>query len=231
MSAIHDPIALADMELFQGLTDDDLRKLGELLGRKLFQAGTLLMTTEQVGEAVYVIADGSVKIYLSREDGGEIILAILGSGQTVGEMSLVDSAGRSANVVTMEPCTLLWMDRASFRRCLKTMPGLSYNLIQLLSGRLRLANEQIQALSSLDVAGRVARQLLAFANQYGRPRPNDVLWIPLRLTQRDIAALVGTSRERVNRVMVSFKARGYVSVDDAHHIFVHDRRALAERCR
>lgn len=231
MPTIEDPAALAELELFQGLGDAELTTLSKLLGRKTFPAGALLMTTEQVGEAVYVIVGGSLKIFLTREDGSEVILAILGAGQTVGEMSLVDSAGRSANVATMEPSTLLWMDRASFRRCLQSMPVLSYNLIHLLAGRLRVANEQIQALSSLDVAGRVARQILAFADQYGTPRPGATLWIPLRLTQRDIAALVGTSRERVNKVMVRFKERGYISVDEAYHIFVHDRKALADRCR
>lgn len=229
--ATHDLEALAELALFRGLAREDLATLEGLLRRSTFPAGTLLMTQEQPGEVVYVVLSGTVKIYLAHEDGTEVILAFLGAGQTVGEMSLIDSAGRSANVVTVDESTLLWMDRTAFQTCLKTVPALGHNLITLLCGRLRLANEQIQALSSLDVAGRVARQLLAFAEQYGQAAEPGIVRIPLRLTQSDLASIVGTSRERVNHVMVRFKEFGYISVDQRSQISIHDRKALAARCR
>ena len=127
-----------------------------------------MITAEQPGEVVYVLLEGTVKILIEQMDGREVILAFLGAGDTVGEMSLVDSAGRSANVMTMEKCTFLWMDRATFQDCLKNVSEFTQNLVRLLAGRLRMANEQIQSLSSLDVAGRLARQILAFAERYGR---------------------------------------------------------------
>ena len=114
-----------------------------------------------------MLLSGTVKIYVTRADGREVILAFLGPGDTVGEMSLVDSAGRSANVVTTEPSRLLWMDRATFQTCLRTLTPLANNLVRLLAHRLRFANEQIQALCTLDVPGRVARQILAMADRYG----------------------------------------------------------------
>lgn len=221
---------LSAIPLFAGLSAEELERIAELLHRRSFRAGTLLMTAEQPGEAVYVILEGSLKVYLVREDGNEAILAILGPGQTLGEMSLLDRAGRSANAMTLEPATLLWMASASFRRSLQTVPALGYNLLRLLCQRLRTANEQILALSSLDVAGRVARQILALADQYGEDRGGD-LYIPLRLTQGDLAAIVGTSREGVNRVVVRLKERGTISVDAGHHISIHDRGELADLCR
>ena len=123
------------------------------------------------------------------------------------------------------------MNRLAFGECLRAMPHLSYNLVQLLTRRLRLANEQIKALSTLDVRGRVARQILAFAQQYGREDAEDGVRIPLRLTQSDVAALVGASRERVNQVIVDFKESGFISVDPRHHITVHDQSALVRRCQ
>lgn len=222
---------LERVALFDGLSRPELERLGRLWHRKVLPARVLLMSSEQPGEAVYVILEGAVKIFLSRDDGSEVILAILGAGQTVGEMSLVDSAGRSANVLTLERAAVLWADRDSFRRCLDSMPVLSTNLTRLLSERLRMANEQILALSSLDVTGRVARQILAFADQYGEGGSGGDVRIPLRLTQRDLASVVGTSRERVNHAMVFFKEQGYISVDGRHHISVHDRPSLAARCR
>jgi len=164
-------------------------------------------------------------------DGSEVILAFLGPGDTFGEMSMVDTAGRSANVIALEECNCLIMDRNAFYQCLKSMKGLSYNLVRLLSRRLRLANEQIQALSTLDVRGRVARQLLAFAQQYGEADPSNNVRIPLRLTQTDVAALVGASRERVNQVIVDFKDSGFISVDPSHRFTVHDVQALVGRCQ
>jgi CRP/FNR family cyclic AMP-dependent transcriptional regulator len=146
-------------------------------------------------------------------------------------MSLVDSAGRSANVVTTEPTRLLWMDRPTFQSCLRTMAPLANNLVRLLANRLRFANEQIQALCTLDVSGRVARQILALADRYGSQQAGGEVRIPIRLTQSDLAEIVGASRERVNQVIVELKQRGLISVDPDHRIRVHGRGELAKYCR
>jgi CRP/FNR family transcriptional regulator, cyclic AMP receptor protein len=230
MAAFEDPQELESLPLFEGLAAEELARLNELLRRRSFPAGTRVMSAQQPGEALYVLLEGSVKIQLDREDGSEITLALLGPGDTVGEMSLVEREGRSANVVTLEDTTFLWMDRASFLDCLQSMSQLTYNLVRQLSSRLRLANQKIQALSTLDVAGRVARQILIFAEQYGR-HESGAIRIPVPLTQSDIAEMVGATRERVNHAMVAFKQQGTLSVDAQHRITIHDRGALADRCR
>jgi CRP-like cAMP-binding protein len=219
MAAVDDVKSLSQIFLFEDLRDEELAELNGLLHRKTFPAGSNIINVADRAEQVFILLEGTVKIY--------VILAFLGPGDTFGEMSMVGSGGRSANVVAMEECICLSMDRASFHRCLKSMSGLSYNLVRLMNRRLRLANEQIQALSTLDVRGRVARQLLAFAQQYGRQSDDGVL-IPLRLTQTDLAALVGASRERVNQVIVDFKESGYIGVDSTHRISVRSLDALTE---
>src|ERR1700753_198540 len=171
MPAVADPNRLAELELFQGLEHHQLTQLNQLLHAYSVPSGAHFITAEAPGEMVYLLLAGTVKIYVSRADGREVILAFLGPGDTVGEMSLVDSAGRSANVVTTEPSRLVWMDRASFQSCLRTMAQLANNLVRLLAQRLRFANEQIQALCTLAVPGHVARQILALAERYGRPLP------------------------------------------------------------
>ena len=230
MAAVDDPTLLGDLELFQGLSLQQLAELNGLLRSSSIPAGSHFITAEQPGEVVYVLLEGTVKIYVTQADGREVILAFLGRGDTVGEMSLVDSAGRSANVVTTEPSRVLWMDRATFQSCLRTIAPLASNLVRLLSHRLRFANEQIQALCTLDVPGRVARQILALADRYGTPEAGGDVRIALRLTQSDLAELVGASRERVNQVIVDFKARGLLSVDPDHRIRVHRRHGLARYC-
>ena len=231
MPAVEDLDVLARMTLFEGMSRDELESLNQDLHRKTFPAGTNVITVAQRGEVVYLLLSGTVKIYVDQIDGTEVILAFLGPGDTIGEMALVDSAGRSASVLTLEKCNCLSMDRGSFHRALKSMNSLSYNLVRLLSRRVRLGNEQIQALSTLDVRGRVARQLLAFAQRYGETSSDDAIRIPLRLTQTDVASLVGASRERVNQVIVSFKESGFISVDSGHHFTVHDVQALIDRCQ
>ena len=231
MAAVEDPRTLADLPLFKDLPLDQLELLNERLHKKRFMAGASIMTAQTPGEAIYVLLEGTVKIYVDKPDGTEVILALLGPGDTVGEMSLVDSAGHSASVITMEKSTFLWLDRSSFHDCLETMPGLTNNMLLLLSGRLRLANEQVLALSTLDVTGRVARQILAFAERYGSSDGDGNLRVPLRLTQTDLAGLVGASRERVNHAVVFLKQQKYISVKRNHHIVVHDREALATRCQ
>lgn len=231
MAAVDDASSLVDLPLFHELPLDQLESLNRILHRVTFAAGAGILAAEEPGEAVYVLLEGTVKIFVDRPDGTEIILALLGPGDTLGEMSLVDSVGHSAGVITMERSTALWLDREHFKECMETMPGLNRNLVRQLSARLRLANELIQALSTLDVGGRVARQLLAFAERYGRESLEGRVTIPLRLTQSDLASLVGASRERVNHVVVGLKRQGTISVKRNHHIVIHDREALAERCR
>lgn len=223
--------ALAEAPLFQDLAAEQWAKLNALLHRKALPAGAFLMTEEQPGEVAYVIISGTLKVLSEQAADADVILAILGPGDVVGEMSLIEQTGRSATVMALEESLVAWIDRASFQSCLHTMPQLSYNLIRILSARLRVANAQIQALSSLDVYGRVARQLLAFADAYGTSGPNGDVEIGLRLTQSDLAAMVGASRMRVNQVMVAFKRRAYISVDQHYRITVHDAPALEKRCQ
>jgi len=230
MPAVAAPTALGEIILFQGLTVAELTKLNDLLHRKTFPAGTTFINAEQPGEAVYVIVDGAVKVFTEDTEGTEVILAILPAGEVVGELSLLDRGGRSANATALEETTVFWMDRASFGECLRTMPEIHRNLFNLLCNRLRLANERIQSLSVQDVEGRVARQLLAFAEIYGREE-NGAIVIPFRLTQGDLASLIGATRVRVNQVIATYKQRKYLSVDHNYRITIHNQDALSRRSR
>ncbi len=198
MPVVPDPSTLSEFPLFHDLTNEQLTRLNDLLRRRTFPAGTNLASAEEPGEVVYLILDGTDKIYVTQADGNDVIIAFGGPGDVEGEMSVLDNvaAGRSADIVTQEQTTVLWLDRINFQDCMRTMPAIALNLLRILSGRLRLANERIQALCALDVYGRVARQLQSFARQYGQRDANGIVTIPIRLTQSDIASLVGATRER-----------------------------------
>jgi CRP/FNR family cyclic AMP-dependent transcriptional regulator len=222
---------LSDIQLFEGLTTAQLEWVAQRAHRRVFPAGTNVLTVEQPGEAVYIILYGTVKIHVEQGGGRDVILAILGAGDLLGELSLIDSVGRSASAVTLENSLLLWMDKHSFNYLLDEFPPVARNLVRILSARLRLSDQLIQALATLDVYGRVARQLLAFAERYGRPTADDEVRIPITLTQGDIADLVGASRKRVNQVMVAFKLQGLIGADAEGHIILYDNEGLARYCR
>ena len=216
--------------LFKGLGETQLAWIAQRAHRRLVPNGTSIITAEQPGEAVYVILLGTVKIHIEQADGRDVVLAIIGAGDTLGEMSLLDSAGRSASAVTLEDSLLLWMDKAAFQQMLADFPPVALNLVRIMSSRVRLNNELIQALATLDVYGRVARQLLAFAEKYGESEGQTTL-IPVHLTQGEIADLVGASRKRVNQVMVFFREQEFISLNSTGKIVVLNRDALAKYCR
>jgi CRP/FNR family transcriptional regulator, cyclic AMP receptor protein len=222
---------LTDIQLFEGLTHAQLEWVAQRAHRRVFPAGTNVLTVEQPGEAVYIILHGTVKIHVEQGDGRDVILSILGAGDLLGEMSLIDSVGRSASALTLENSLMLWMDKQAFNHLLEEFPPVARNLVRILSARVRLSDQLIQALATLDVYGRVARQLLAFAERYGRPTADGGTRIPIALTQGDIADLVGASRKRVNQVMVAFKSQGLIGSDVEGHIILYDSQGLARYCR
>ncbi len=219
---------LLKIKLFEGMTPTQLDWVARNTHRRSFEAGRNVMTIEQPGEAVFVIIEGSVKIHIEQGER-DVILAILGEGDLLGEMSLIDSVGRSASAVTLETSLMLWMDKTTFNYMLDNFPPVARNLVKIMSARVRLSDQLIQALATLDVNGRVARQLLAFAEKYGREK-DGVTQIRITLTQGDIADLVGASRKRVNQAMVLFKEQGLI--DDADgRISIKDSEGLARYCR
>jgi CRP/FNR family transcriptional regulator, cyclic AMP receptor protein len=218
------------MALFRGMTPHELERLAPLLHERSFPAGASVLTAEQPGEAVYVVLRGSVKVHLLTSDGAEVILAVLGPGEVVGEMSLADSLGRSASVTTLEESIFVWIDRTIFRSGIEGSPVLARNLADILSRRMRLANAHLLSLAALDVPGRVASQMLSLSREYGK-ETTDGVRIPIRLTQSDLAALVGASRVRVNQVLGYLRKRGLISIDSEGHFIVHDENALAQRAR
>jgi CRP/FNR family cyclic AMP-dependent transcriptional regulator len=217
MTPLHDAVDFETIPLFRGLTPTEQRHLHDLLGVRTFPAGVDILTAEEPGDVAYIVLDGTVKVQVVRPDGTAVILAILRAGEIAGEMSLIDQLGRSATVVAMEQTTLAWLTHTDFWSCLRTIPTMAFNLAGIHS-----------ALATLDIEGRLADQLLALSAEYGEATPDGGCRIPFRLTQGDLAALVGASRVRVNQILVSWKQNNFLNVDGRHIVTLLDRRALAE---
>ncbi|HEX8552218.1 MAG TPA: Crp/Fnr family transcriptional regulator [Abditibacteriaceae bacterium] len=210
--------------LFQGLQAEELAALAPLWHPRICPRRTALMTANDEGDLIYLLVSGSVKIFLERPDG-DVVLGLRGAGELLGEISLVDAGARSATVETMEKSAVLWASRHEMMRAIDRTPRIMHNLARILSSRLRLATAQIQALSRLDVRARLARQLLALADDCGQKKPTGTL-IPLRVTQNILAEMVGASRVSVNLTFLDWREKGILVDLPNHRIMICNRGAL-----
>jgi CRP/FNR family cyclic AMP-dependent transcriptional regulator len=175
---------------------------------RTFPKNTVLIHEGDVGDSLYIVVSGKVKVYASNEQGREVAIAFHGPGEYVGEMSL-DGAPRSASVVTTEPTTCAIVNRAQFRDFVLAHPDFALHLIEKLIQRARTATANIKSLALSDVYGRLVRLLTSLAKEA------DGTWVvPERLTQQDIAERVGASRDMISRLMKDLVAGGYLSIVD-----------------
>jgi CRP/FNR family cyclic AMP-dependent transcriptional regulator len=202
------PVDLKGIPLFQGVSDADLSALADRTAVRSYPKQAIIVNEGDESDSLYLIMSGRVKIYLADEHGKELILAIKGPGQYFGEMVL-DGDARSASVMTLEPSQFAILARGDFRTFLLGHAEVALQLIQNLIRVARGLNRSVRNLAMLDVYGRVARILLELAVER-----DGKLVIPERLTQKDIAARVGASREMINRILRDLTTGGYVSVQD-----------------
>jgi CRP/FNR family cyclic AMP-dependent transcriptional regulator len=151
-----------------------------------------------------------------------VILAILNQGDFFGEMGLIDQAPRSATVVAMESCELLSITRADFMKVLQKNSDLALNVMRGLVKRLREADRKIGSLALMDVCGRVARLLMDMAETVDGQKV-----VTRKLPKKQIAKMIGATREMVSRVMKEMETSGHIEVR-AHQILLRDSLALTK---
>ena len=219
---------LGQVSIFQELPGDTIADLAKRVWHKQAEAGSVIVSQEDAGDALFVIAKGKVKIVLYGETGREIILSIMKAGDFFGEMSLLDRQPRSANVVAVEDSELFTLDREAFQTHLTQHPSTAMAILAEMSRRLRRADEVIGNLALLDVYARVARAVRELAQQQGEPVDGGLL-IRERPTQQEIAGLIGTSRETVSRALNDFTRRGLLEMTGKQILvrwgFLHDQEA------
>jgi CRP/FNR family cyclic AMP-dependent transcriptional regulator len=175
---------------------------------RAFPKNTVLINEGDVGDALYVVLTGRVKVFSSNDAGREFVIDFHGPGEYVGEMSL-DGAPRSASVITVEPTTCAVVNRSHFRDFILAHPDFALHLIERLIQRVRTTTGNLKSLALSDVYGRMARLLNALA------RPVDgKLVVPEKLTQQDIADRVGASRDMMGKLMKDLTGGGYLAVED-----------------
>jgi len=227
MATENEAIYLKQVPLFAGLADEDIRGLMALAKRRTFRSGEVIFHREDPGQVLYVIKEGKVKISLISPDGQEISLVVFGKGECFGEFAILDGLPRSADAVALEKVECYTLQRSDFHNAIMKNPKIAIQIIEVLTRRLRSTDQMVEDLIFLDVYGRVAKKLLELADTHGT-KVDDGTRIDVRLTQQEIASMVGASRESVNKVMGYFTDKNFISTDK-HKITLHRISELERR--
>ena len=199
----------ASEQAISEIGDPMVRELAARGQVRTFPKNAVIINEGDRGDSLYIILSGKVKVYVSDDDGREMILDIHGPGDYVGEMAL-DGRPRSASVMTLESTSCSVVTRDELRTAIGANPDIAMALISTLIDRARIATDNVKNLALMDVYGRVARLLLSLAKDEGTGK----LVVPERMTQQDIADRVGASRDMISRIFKDLTIGGYVTIEN-----------------
>ena len=202
---------IRQVPLFKELRPEDITILCESTRTITLKKGEVLFRKDDEGTALYIIQQGSVKIVLPSMAGDEIIPAIFTRGDFFGEMSLLDGMPRSADAVAMEPCELLVLNRSNFLDFIKGNENVIQSILSALSMRLRRTDDLLEDTCFLNISARFAKKLVELAEEHGE-QEGDLIFINLDLKQRDLASMVGATRESINKELRLLREKGLISM-------------------
>jgi CRP/FNR family cyclic AMP-dependent transcriptional regulator len=228
METEKESLYLKQVPLFADLADEEIRELMTVARRRTFRAGELIFHREDPGQVLYLIKEGKVKICLISPDGQEMTLTVLGKGEYFGEFALLDGLPRSTDAIASERVECYTLQRTDFHNAIMKNPKIAIQAMEVLSKRLRNTNQMVEDLIFLDVYGRVAKKLVELADAHGAKAEDGGIRIEMRLTQQELASMVGASRESVNKVMGYFTDKNFISTDK-HRITLHRIADLKRR--
>ena len=223
---------LRHVALLHGLSDAQLVDVTRTGRTHHFAPDQIVFLQGDAGDTVHIILRGQVKVVTTSRAGHEAILAFLAEGESFGEMSLLDDLPRSATIQATTDTTTLSLRKAEFHRFLREAPDLSLRLLRTLARRLRETGMLVQDAAFLDVGERLAKKLVMMADESvekgvvapgksrARARP-----VELRVTQQDLASMIGATRESVNKSLAAFRQRGLLAVG-RHRLSILDIEGL-----
>jgi CRP-like cAMP-binding protein len=204
--------ALRRVPLFASLSSQAIDEIARVARRHQYERDEVVFYQGDPGDTFYVILDGQVKVSVSSSEGQEAILVMLNAGDSFGEFALLDEQPRSATIQASLPTEVVTLRKDDFQRLIHQSPEIALGLLKVMTKRLRDTDQLVQDAAFLDVAERLAKKLLGLAEQHGRVSPRGIE-LDIRLTQQDLAAMIGATRESVNKQLGAFRDRGIVAVD------------------
>jgi CRP-like cAMP-binding protein len=215
--------------LFSALDDDAAAALRASMIEVRLAKGDVLFTEGEPGEKLFLIESGKIKLGHTAPDGRESLIAVLGAGEMLGELSLFDPGPRTATAVAVTQTKVLAMGHEALLPWLVGRPDLAVSLLAALARRLRRTNEAMADLVFSDVPGRVAKALLDLGAKFGEDSAEGLL-VHHELTQEELAQLVGASRETVNKALADFSQRGWIRIEQ-RSVTLLDVERLERRAR
>jgi CRP/FNR family transcriptional regulator, cyclic AMP receptor protein len=222
--------ALARCRLFTGLGAESLAAIGRTLRKRHFRRGEVLFHEGDPGDTLFIVASGAVKVVVPSEEGEEAILATLRRGDFLGELALLDGAPRSAGAVALEATDVLALPRDRFAALVASEPAIRDALLKSLSTELRRLTAHVAELHFLDLTGRLAARLARLAQEQGHRSPDGSVLLDSPLTQTDLAAMIGATRQSVNKLLGEFVADGLLRME-RDTIVIPDVAALLKASR
>lgn len=211
---------LAASDLFKDLTDDELDSILAVATTRDLRRGDVLFTEEDDSTELFLVEDGRIAMTQRSLDGRESVIALMERGDMFGEMPLFDGLGRSAEARALEKSSVTSITYEPLRALYEARPRLLWNVVEMLSQRLRSTDAALADSVFLDVTGRTAKRLLELAGD------QDSFVLPI--TQEELAGMVGASRERVNKAIASFVRLGWIDQRDRRYQ-ITDREQLTRR--
>ena len=206
--------ALASVPLFAGLDGDGLANLARGMRVRRFRRAETVFHVGDPGDALFIVMAGSIKITLPADTGDEAILATLRPGDFFGELALLDGAPRSATAVAIEPTETYILARDRFRELIATEPVMREALLATLAAEVRRLTHHVEELHFLDITGRLASRLARLATEPGAARLADgSIRLAGPLTQGDLAAMIGCTRQSVNKLLGLFTDDGLIRLE------------------
>ena len=215
------------VSFFADLSEEEIQALSSATKRRTFRSGEVIFHRDDPGQVLYMIKEGKVKICIISPDGQEVSLTVFGKGEVFGEFALLDGLPRSADAVALERVECYTLQRNDFQNAILKNPKIAILVLEAMSKRLRNTNNMVEDLIFLDVYGRVAKKLLELADTHGVKTEEGII-IDVRLTQQELASMVGASRESVNKVLGYFTDKKFISTDK-HRIMIHHVNDLKRR--
>jgi CRP/FNR family transcriptional regulator, cyclic AMP receptor protein len=219
--------ALQRCPLFAHAGQAMLRAIAGDMRRRRFRRNEVVFHQGDTGDSLHIVASGAIKIVLPSTEGEEAIIATLWPGDFFGELSLLDGAPRSASATAIEPTETYMLARDDFRRLLEGDPALRDALLLGLTLELRRLTGHVEELHFLDLAGRLAKRLARLAQETGT-RVDDTIVLDWPFTQSDLAAMIGGTRQSVNRLLSGLVVEGLVQIE-RDQLVITDLRSLERR--
>ncbi|HSI26455.1 MAG TPA: Crp/Fnr family transcriptional regulator [Aeromicrobium sp.] len=220
---------LREAPIFSGLDDEAADIVEKSMTTLTLQRGDVLFNEGDVGNQLYVVIDGKIKLGRSSADGRESLVAVLGPGQMFGELSFFDPGPRSATATAVTDCKLSALGHDVLGPLVEDHSGVALAFLHQLASRLRRTNEVVGDLVFSDVPGRVSKALIGLAERFGR-QADDGIHVSHDLTQEELAQLVGASRETVNKALADFASRGWIRLEP-RGVVIYEIERLQRRAR